>query len=149
RWAHSDYRPQKNSTYSASGDAFEVEAGARFLFGMHDPVTTRTLDVQARSVSVDPRSDPLPPYYPTPGGIASPLWVSPNFSYFSDLYSLHGTQRYTHSREGVEAAVTWVFDGDILAPMEPHGYLYLRYGRFDQKATSLQDVRFSAGALGA
>lgn len=147
RYAHTDYRPQKNSSYSASGSLWEAEAGARFLFGLLE--TTRALDVKARYVSVDPRYDPFIAYFPTVAGISSPLWVSPNFSYFADLYALHDTQRYTHNRKGFEGEVSWAWDLDLLAPEDPFSYLYVRYGSFDQVRTSLQDVRYSPGALGA
>lgn len=149
RWAHTDYRPQKNSSYSASGDAFEVKATGRLLWNKTDYRETRTLDLSVRYFSVDPRYDPFIAYLPTPGGIASPLWVSPNFSYFSDLYSLHDTQKFPQNRQGLEVETAWVFDYDYRMPTLPKGLLWLRFGDYAQKSTSLQDVRFSTGSLGA
>ncbi|MBI3925391.1 MAG: S-layer homology domain-containing protein, partial [Armatimonadetes bacterium] len=50
-WAHTEYRPNKNSNFSVDGDAFLAEVGAEFLEG--------DLSLDLQYVSVDPRYDPF------------------------------------------------------------------------------------------
>lgn len=130
-YSHSDYKPQKNSAYKASGNAFRVGVGASFL--------DESLDVEANYLSVDARYDPFIIQIPQVEGISTPLWRSPDFNYFNSMYSLHDTQVYPHNREGIRAALTWRF--------LPTGRISLDYGNLTQKQSSLQDVRFSAGSI--
>ncbi|MBI3926213.1 MAG: hypothetical protein HY319_11780 [Armatimonadetes bacterium] len=63
-------------------------------------------------------------------------------SYFTargDLYYLHDTDRFPHNREGFRGKLDWEF--------AENGSASLQLGFMDQKETSLQDVRFSTGAL--
>ena len=131
-WAHSNYRPQKNSVYTAEGDAFKIGGGLQLLNG--------DLDLDAHYLSVDPRFSPFLMPMPNFGGIFSPLWHTPDFHYTNNLFSLHDTKALPHNREGFRLKGVWKF--------RPTGRMIVEYGNLSQKQTSLQDVRFSAGALG-
>lgn len=130
-WSHTNYTPQKGSTFSASGNAYRLGVGASFF--------DESLDVEANWLSVDARYDPFIIQIPQVDGISTPLWRSPDFNYFNTMYSLHDTQVYPHNREGIRAAVTWRFG--------PTGRIGVDYGNLSQKQSSLQDVRFSANSL--
>lgn len=130
-YSHSSYKPQKNSGYTTSGNAFRVGVGASFF--------DESLDVEANWVSTDARYDPFIIQIPQVDGISTPLWRSPDFNYINSLYSLHDTSAYPHNREGIRAAVTWRF--------LPTGRVTVDYSNLHQKSTSLQDVRFSANSL--
>lgn len=133
-YAHSDYQPQKNSGYSVSGDAFRLSAGATFA---------EVVDVDLEYLAVDPTFDPFVLQIPRLGGILyNGFRFGPNFfNYRGDLYSLHDTEEFPHNREGFRGKLNWNFnDGD--------GNLLVKFGFLDQRRASLQDVRFSTGALG-
>ncbi len=130
-WAHSEYRPQKNSAYSVGGDALRAGIGASFL--------ERSLDVDLHYLSVDPTYDPFVLQLPTIDGIGTVLWRTPGFTYYDSLYSLHDTEIYTHNRQGWRGEVTWKFG--------PTGRVTANYGLLDQVETSMQDVRYSANSL--
>ncbi|MGE0490418.1 MAG: hypothetical protein AB7S38_14510 [Vulcanimicrobiota bacterium] len=130
-YGHSEYRPQKNSSYSADGDAFKLGASALLLNG--------DLDVDIHYLSVDPRYSPFLIQIPTIGGISTPLWHTPDFHYFNNLYSLHNTKALPHNREGFRAKATWKF--------RPTGRASIEYGNLTQKVSSLQDVRFSTNSI--
>lgn len=89
---------------------------------------------------MDPRFSPFILPAPTVGGIATVLWHTPDFHYFNNLYSLHSTKELPHNREGFRAKAVWKF--------VPTGRASIEYGHLDQTKSSLQDVRFSPGALG-
>lgn len=131
-WATSDYRPNKNSAYTASGDAWKIGAGLLLMDG--------NLDLEGHYLSVDPRFSPFIIQIPVVAGISTPLWHTPDFNYFQNLYSLHDTKSLPHNREGFRLSGTWKF--------MPTGRITVEYGNLDQKVSSLQDVRFSPGALG-
>jgi len=130
-WAHSEYRPQKNSSYSVGGDALRAGIGASFL--------EKSLDVDVHYLSVEPTFDPFILQFPTVDGISTVLWRTPGFTYVNSLYSLHDTEIFTHNRQGWRGEVTWKFG--------PTGRVTANYGLLDQVETSMQDVRFSANSL--
>lgn len=131
-WAHSEYRPNKNSAYTADGDAWKFGAGVALLDG--------DLDLEGHYLSVDPRFSPFIIQVPIVAGVSTPLWHTPDFHYFQNLYSLHDTKALPHNREGFRLKGTWKF--------LPTGRVTVEYGNLDQKTSSLQDVRFSPGSLG-
>jgi hypothetical protein len=131
-WATSDYRPNKNSAYTAEGDAWKIGAGVLLMDG--------DLDLEGHYLSVDPRFSPFIIQIPVVAGVSTPLWHTPDFNYFQNLYSLHDTKALPHNREGFRVKGTWKF--------LPTGRITVEYGDLDQKVTSLQDVRFSPGSLG-
>lgn len=132
QYARSNYRPNKNSSYSAEGSAWDVGAGALLLDG--------NLDLEARYLSVDPRFSPFIIETPTVAGVSTPHWKTPGFLYFQNLYALHDTYELPHNREGFQLKTTWKF--------LPTGRFSIDYSNLDQKTSSMQDVRFGAGALG-
>jgi S-layer homology domain len=129
-WAHSNYRPNKNSGYDVEGDSFRVGIGANLLDG--------DLDLFGEYVSTDATYDPFILAYP-----AGTLGVQrlPNINYFTNMYSLHDTEKYPHNREGFRLKGTWKFN-------ERRGAVWAKLGFLDQKSTSLYNVRVTAGALG-
>lgn len=131
-WATSSYRPNKNSIYTADGDAWRVGANMLLLDG--------NLDLEGEYLSVDPRFSPFIIQVPIVGGITTPLWHTPDFHYYNNLYSLHNTKELPHNREGFRLKGTWKF--------LPTGRVIVEYGNLDQKTASVQDVRFSTGSLG-
>lgn len=132
QYAHSTYRPNKNSPYSAKGDAWEIGGSVLLLDG--------NVDLEARYFAVDPRFSPFIIETPTVGGISTPLWKTPGFLYFQNLYSLHDTYRLPHNREGFDVEGTWKF--------LPTGRVTVEYGNTRQRTSSLQDVRFTTNSLG-
>lgn len=133
-YARSDYRPNQNSSYSVDGDAFRLTFGAT-------PV--ESLDVDLEYLAVDPTYDPFVFQIPPAGGILyNGLRLGENFlSQRGNLYSLHDTEVYPHNREGFRAKLHWDYSD--------YGAILLKLGFLDQRQASLQDVRFSAGSLGA
>jgi hypothetical protein len=131
-YGHTDYRPQKNSPYSVGGNAFRIGAGATFF---------KDLDVNLSYLRVDPTYDPFVLQIPTVGGIYGPMWRIPDLNQFWNMYSLHDTASLPHNREGIRADLTWRFN--------PQGKIGFNYSNLSQVRTSLQDVRYSPGSLGA
>lgn len=133
-YAHSDYRPNQNAGYSVSGDAFRVTAGATPL---------ENLEVDFEYLAVDPTYDPFVFQIPPAGGILfNGLRYGESFlSQRGNLYSLHDTEIYPHNREGFRGRLKWDYSD--------YGAVLLKFGFLDQRKASLQDIRYSAGALGA
>lgn len=131
-YAHSEYSPNQNSSYNVGGDAFRVSAGATFF----DEV-----DLDLEYLSVDPTYDPFVLQIPRIGGILrNGMRMGENFfNYRGDLYSLHDTEIFPHNREGFRGKLNWQY--------HQYGSVTLKGGFLDQKEASLQDVRFSAGAI--
>lgn len=152
-WARSEYKPQKNSSYSTDGNAWRVFAGAELLEG--------NLDLDGEYLSVEPRYDPFVLQIPRVGGIGLNHWRVFDLDYFGNLYALHDTDRFPHNRQGFRLGAEWGFaqdarfgrqwDDDLEHPAFDTmlGNLFFRYENLSQHTASLQDVRFSAGALGA
>jgi hypothetical protein len=128
-WGHSVYRPNRNSSYDVDGDAFRIGVGANLFDG--------DLDLAAEYLSVDATYDPFVLRYPLAG-----VTRLPNIHYFTNMYSLHDTEKYPHNREGFRLKGTWKFN-------ERRGALWGKLGFLDQKNTSLYNVRVTPGALGA
>jgi hypothetical protein len=131
-YAHSDYESNKNSGYTVGADAYR--GGASIL------LLDKAIDLDASYLSVAARFSPFVIAIPEIGGITSPLWRTPDFNYNQNEFSLHDTTEFPNNRQGVRAKMTWKF--------LPTGRFIVEYGRLNQTQTSLQDVRFSAGALG-
>jgi hypothetical protein len=131
-WAHSEYRPNKNSSYSADGNAWRIGGDVLLLDG--------ALALGAEYLRVDPRFSPFIIQTPTVGGVSTPHWKTPGFLYFQNMYSLHDSYELPHNRTGFRLDATWKF--------LPTGRITVEYGNFDQTTSSLQDVRFGTNALG-
>ncbi|MBQ7529467.1 hypothetical protein IJT10_06150, partial [bacterium] len=130
-YAHSEYKPSKNSDYSVGGDALRA--------GMQFSLFNDKLNLEGSYNRVDPTYDPYILVYPT-AELGNTLWSVPNFTYYSNFYSLHDTENYTHNRKGFRTKLAWKFC--------PTGQLQLSYSKLSQTRTSCQDVRYSAGSLG-
>ena len=130
-YAHSDYRPQKGSSFGVGGDAFRVGLGSFFF--------DKQVELDFHYLSVDARFSPFIVPMPIVGGITTALYHTPDFNYFNNAYPIHSTKELPHNREGIRAKVTWKF--------RPTGRVTVEYGNLNQKQTSMQDVRFSAGSI--
>ena len=133
-FAHSEYRPNKNSPVNADGNAWRVQVGAQFF--------DESLAVDAEYLSVDPDFDPFVLQMPRIGGIQFNAYrFGENFfNQRGDLYNLHDTADLPHNREGFRGKLKWDFADE--------GSVGFRFGFLDQKDPSLQDVRVSTGSIG-
>ncbi len=131
-YAHSDYKPNANSSYNVGGNAYRFEVGANLLDG--------DLDLGIQYLNVDATYDP---YILQVGGLGSSVAPMnlPNLNYYQGLYSLHDTSVYPHNRRGVR------FNGQYRFA-ERRGLVWGKFGRLDQVRTSLYDVRFNTNAIG-
>ncbi len=129
-WGHSEYTPNRNSSYDVDGDAVRFGIGANLFDG--------DLDLQAEYLTVDATYDPFILGFGGGVGFAR----LPNIHYFTNLWSLHDTEKYPHNREGFRLKGTWRFD-------ERRGAVWAKLGFLDQKDSSLYDVRVLANSLGA
>ena len=126
-YAHSEYKPNKNSGYTTNGNAFKAEVGANLLEG--------DLDLTAAYVYTEPRYDPFILSYPGAFGGVSRL---PDMNYFANLYSLHDTSEYPHNRQGVRLAGQYRFD-------ERRGMVWAKGSIMSQVQNSLYNVRAFGG----
>ncbi|MBI3926048.1 MAG: S-layer homology domain-containing protein [Armatimonadetes bacterium] len=125
-FAHSDYRPTRNSSYSAGGDAASVELGARLL--------EDDLDLSLEYLTVDPTYAPA-------GWFANALGLRPvRTMNFSGVFHLHDWLNYPHNREGWRLKGRWNWDED-------RGSLWTALTLLEQKETSLYDVRVLPGTV--
>jgi hypothetical protein len=128
-YGHTEYKPNRNSRFSRSGDAFRVEIGANLLDG--------DLDLSAAYLNVDPTYDPFVLQYP--GGLTG-AWRLPDLNYFSGLYSLHDTKIYPHNREGFRFNGQWRFN-------ERRGLFWAKAQFLRQKRTSMYDVLVAGAGI--
>lgn len=142
-YAHTEYKANKDSSYTRDGDAFRIEVGANLLEG--------DLDLSLAYVSVDPTYDPFINMNPVVNGVAGlglndntryNSWNIPNINYYSDMWSLHDTEVYPHNREGIRFNGQWRFS-------DRHGLVWAKASFLNQKKSSLYDVRTLADADGA
>ena len=131
-WAHTNYRPQKNSPFSADGDAFK--------FGAEVDLFNETLELGVEYLAVDPRFSPFILQYPQLAGIVPVQIRTPTNDLFAPLFSLHDTKVYPHNREGITGRAKWWF--------HPNGNIKVAYSNWEQREASVQDVRFSTNSLG-
>ncbi len=133
-YAHTEYKSNKNSDYSADGDAGRIEVGANLLEG--------DLDLSLAYLTVDPTYDPFINMYPASIGnfTGAGVWRLPDLNYFSNMWAMHDTDVYPHNREGITFNGQWRF-------MERRGLVWAKAEFLNQKETSLYDVRVNpAGA---
>jgi len=132
-YAHSTYRPNQNSSFSRSGNLWSLGGG---------------LDIQPVQFQLDyrwtdPTYDPMILVFPSPSPGLTPFRAYhrfPDQDQFWHLYSLHDTDRFPHNRKGLWPSLKWKYQENCLLTVK---------GRLlEQVQTSLQDVRFRAGALG-
>jgi len=131
-YAHSDYKPNQNSSYSVGGNAYRFEVGANLLDG--------DLDLGLQYLNVDATYDPFILQLGSLGQSVAPMNL-PNLSYYTGLYSLHDTSVYPQNRRGLR------FNGQYRFA-ERRGLIWAKFSRLDQVRTSLYDVRFNTNANG-
>ena len=131
-YGHSTYKPNSGSAYTVGGNAFRVGGGAFFL--------NKTIEVDAHYLRVDPTYSPYIISTPIVGGLANPMFHTPDFYFVNNLSPTHDVKALPHNREGIRAKVMWKF--------RPTGRVIVEYGNLNQTRTSMQDVRFSANSLG-
>lgn len=133
-YAHSDYKPNVNSGYNVGGNAYRFEVGANLLDG--------DLDLGLQYLNVDATYDPFILQLGGLGSAAVAPMNLPNMNYYQGLYSLHDTSVYPHNRRGLR------FNGQYRFA-ERRGLVWAKFSSLDQVRTSLYDVRFNPGSLGA
>ena len=126
-WGHSVYKPNKNSPFDSSGDAYRFEIGA-LLF-------KEALDVGVEYLSVDPNYAPAS-WFGNALGARFPRTMN-----FTGVWNQHDFIKYPHNREGIRLRGKWSFH-------ENRGHLWAKAFFLEQKKTSLYDVRVTTGALG-
>jgi len=131
-YAHSDYKPNQNSSYNVGGNAYRFEVGANLLDG--------DLDLGIQYLNVDATYDPFILQLGGLGSSVAPMNL-PNLNYYQGLYSLHDTSVYPHNRRGVR------FNGQYRFA-ERRGLVWGKFGSLQQVRTSLYDVRFNTNSLG-
>ena len=131
-YAHSDYKPNVNSSYNVGGNAYRFEVGANLLDG--------DLDLGVQYLNVDATYDPFILQIGGLGQTVAPLNL-PNLNYYQGLYSLHDTSIYPHNRRGIR------FNGQYRFA-ERRGLIWGKFGSLQQVRTSLYDVRFNTNSLG-
>lgn len=131
-YAHSDYKPNVNSSYNVGGNAYRFEVGANLLDG--------DLDLGIQYLNVDATYDPYVLQIGGLGQTVAPMNL-PNLNYYQGLYSLHDTSVYPHNRRGVR------FNGQYRFA-ERRGLVWGKFGSLQQVRTSLYDVRFNTNSLG-
>ncbi len=125
-WARSDYRPSRNSSYSAEGQAFRAEVGAALLAG--------NLDLSASWLRVAPDYAPMLFSGSLLGLRTVRTWG------FVGRFHLHDSNRYPHNRQGLGFNGKWTFD-------DKHSSLAVTGSWLAQTRTSLYDVRFLPDSL--
>lgn len=131
-YAHSDYKPNQNSSYNVTGNAYRFEVGANLLDG--------DLDLGIQYVNTDPTYDPFILQLGGLGQTVAPMYL-PNLNYYQGLYSLHDTSVYPHNRRGIRVNGQYRF-------AERRGLVWAKASFLDQVRTSLYDVRFNTNSLG-
>lgn len=138
-YSFSDYKPNRNSSFSAHGDLFGAGLRRRFDDGR--------IELGAEYRSADATYDPFILTWPdsVAGGLngVQPLRAYhrlPDHDQFWHMYSLHDTNRFPQNRRGWWLTGTWQY--------RPDGSVRLAYRDLEQVTTSLQDVRFLPGSLG-
>lgn len=126
-WAHSVYKPSRNSSYNSEGDAFHIELESTLL--------EERLTLGAEYLSVDANYAPAA-WFGNSLGVRFPRSMN-----FTGVWHLHNFAKYPHNREGVRLSGNFKFN-------ENHGTVWAKARFLEQKQTSLYDVRVLAGGLG-
>lgn len=127
-FGHSDWRPNRNSAYTASGLAWVTDLDAYLLNG--------DLDLGATYLSIDPNYSPSSWF----GNVLGGRPVKP-FN-FTGVFHLYDSGKYPQNREGVRLRGKWQFH-------HRQGKIWTKADFLKQRRTSLYDVRVTNGALGS
>ncbi len=125
-YAHSIYKPSRNSAYSVGGDAFQVELGSTLF---------KDLDLAIEYLSVDPTYGPAAWF----GNLLGARFPRP--MNFTGVWHLHNFVKYPHNRKGVGFKAKWRFN-------DKHGTVWVKTRFLEQTKTSLYDVRVLPGSIG-
>ena len=127
-YAFSDFRPNRNSGYTARGDALRAEVGAE--------IKPWNLSLNVEYLAIDPHYSPSAWF-----GNVTGLRSVKNFV-FVGAGHMFDNGKYPINREGFRAKATWNFHKNA-------GQLFGNISLLEQTKTSLYDVRVPANALGA
>jgi hypothetical protein len=104
-------------------------------------------DIDAEYVDVNPFYNPYILQYPSISGVNQSFWRIPTLSWFPEMYPVSDKDVYPNNREGFRAFFKWnpvdAKDG------KRKTVFWGEYGNMSQTKTSMQDIRYSAGALDA
>ena len=134
-YAFSDYRPNKNSSYSATDSLWRL--GAEVL--LFDEAVDLNLEYRYTGARYDPFVVSFPTIL-TGTPVFRVYHRLPSFDNFWHLYALHNTQEFPRNRQGFWLDAGWRYD--------PDGIVRVAYRNLTQVTSSLQDVRYLPGQLG-
>lgn len=127
-WAHSVYKPSRNSSYDSDGDALRV--------GLEAALLDRSLDLGVEYLSVDPNYAPASWF----GNVLGARLLKTGD--FTGVWFMHNSGAYPHNRVGFRVRGKWKFDDN-------RGAVWAKAKFLEQTQTSLYDVRVNPGAIGA
>lgn len=125
QYARTEYKSNKNSNYTSRGNAYKGEVGANLMDG--------DLDLAIGYVGTDPNYDPfvnVNPYFQSTGTLNRTDFI--NMNQYSNMWSLHDVDEFTHNRKGFLFNGQWRFD-------ERRGLVWAKAKFMDQVKTSLYD----------
>lgn len=126
-FATSNWKPNRNSNYSRSGQLLRGELDFEF-----QPLN---FDFSVGYLSVDPTYDPVV----EPGNALGLRAVRPYN--FTGRFTFHDNSNYPHNREGFQFKGFWNYD-------DTDGGIAWKANLLRQKQTSLYDVRLPASSIG-
>ena len=128
QYARTEYKSNKNSNYTSKGNAYKGEVGANLLDG--------DLDLSLAYVGTDPNYDPfvnVNPYFQTTGTLNRTDFI--NMNQYSNMWSLHDVDEFTHNRKGFQFNGQWRF-------AERRGLVWAKAKFMDQVKSSMYDNRY-------
>ncbi|MEW6278896.1 MAG: S-layer homology domain-containing protein [Candidatus Eremiobacterota bacterium] len=132
--AWSNYKPNRNSSFSREGSLWKV--------GLEALLAGDEVELRAEYRHTDPTYDPMSLSFPgtvAGVGIFRVYHRVPDFNTWWHQYHLHNSRDFPHNRRGLWTHLRWQYD--------PDGFLKLSYRDLGQVRSSLQDVRLTAGSL--
>ena len=136
-YSNSSYKPSANSAYNApTGEAWRFKAAGTLY---------KNFDVEGEYISVNPYHNPYILQYPQVANLSYSYVRIPSLSWYPELYPVNDKDEYPNNRNGFRVNAKWnptdAKDG------KRKTVLWAEYGSLDQNQTSLQQVRYSPGAL--
>lgn len=124
--ANSVWKPNRNSTYTSSGNLLKGELGLNFV--------PHQLEFSVGYLSVDPNYNPVL----QPGNLLGVRFVR-TWNHLG-RFTVHDSVNYPHNRQGIFTKGSWKFAG-LAKDSSDEGSLSWKANFFEQKKTSLYDVR--------
>ncbi len=134
QYARTQYKSNKNSNYTTDGNAYKIEVGTNLLDG--------DLDLAIGYVGTDPNYDPfvnVNPYFTGYGTLNRTDFIHMN--QYSNLWSLHDVDEFTHNRRGFLFNGQWRF-------AERRGLVWAKAKILEQTKTSLYDTMYTSVSTG-